>query len=113
MAVNLVAPIEQVILTVGDDLANKAVEIAKGNAPVDTGQLSASINTYKTSKWSWRVLTDAYGWNGFEYPARIEAGEAVYPTKKNYVWFHGQPHLFASASGQSHFMKKTMESLHI
>ena len=113
--VNLVSAVDNKVLEIADNFAEGAVKIAKGNAPKDSGKLIASINMYKTGRYSYLVTTDAVGSNGFDYPARVEAGEAVYPNPNGpgYIWFHGGPHLFASDSAQSHFMQRTMEMLHI
>ena len=119
--INLVSAVENKTLEIADEFAENAVKIAKGNAPHDSGHLIASINTYKTSKWSYIVTTDARGSNKFEYPARIEAGEEVHPNQKRQgwayqpraIWYHGTWHNMARASAQSGFMEKTMGMLHI
>lgn len=117
MAVHLVYNIEHLIEDASEKIATKAVNMAKDYAPVDTGQLRGSIQKRKIGKASWQITTFAYGDNGFEYPARIEAGQGVRVTHAKVLRFvsHGvEVHTkYAAPSSKSHFAKKTISSLHI
>lgn len=117
MAVYMVGPVTNIINTALDRVTNDAVNIAKSNAPVgDTGQLSGNIHSEVISRWGRRVTTSAYGpYKGFEYPARIEAGEEVHPRpgNKKGLYYRGRWHRMSRASNESHFMEHTMQILHI
>ena len=111
--IDLITPVFHFIEDAGNTLTDQAVSLAKANAPHDTGQLAGSIDSHHPGKFRWVIDTHANGWNGVAYPARIEAGDPVYPRRYGAVYFHGSWHLFADASKQSHFMEKTMGQLHI
>lgn len=115
--VHLVYGITELIEDASEKIALKAVDMAKGYAPVDTGQLKQSIKQHKTGTASWLISTDAIGDNGFAYPARIEAGQDVRATKAKALHFvtHGVEVRTkrAKASSKSHFAKKTISNLHI
>lgn len=115
--VRLVAGVEGLIEKAASQIADKAVVIEKSNAPVSSGKLMASIHKVSTSRFSYIITTQAFGDNGFQYPARIEAGQAVVPTvaKKLHFVVHGHEVYTkrAAASSKSHFAKNTMSNLHI
>lgn len=117
MAVHLVDGVTDLIEDASEKIALKAVNMAKHYAPVDTGQLKGSIQKRKIGVAAWQVSTFAYGDNGFEYPARIEAGQAVVAHRGRLLHFvtHGvevrTP--YAAPSSKSHFAKKTISNLHI
>lgn len=117
MAIRLVAGIEDLVDDASEKIALQAVDMAKGYAPVDTGQLQGSIRKIKVGLASWKITTFAYGDNGFEYPARIEAGQPVVATHAKALHFvaHGKDiHTKRAApSSKSHFAKKTISNLHI
>lgn len=117
MAVHLVDGITELVEDASEKIALKAVDMAKGYAPVDTGQLKASIKQHRTGLASWMISTDAYGDNGFQYPARIEAGQAVVATNHKALHFVAHGHEVwtkrAAPSSKSHFAKKTISYLHI
>lgn len=77
MAVDLVNGVRKLV----DDALNHAtdnmVSIAKGSAPVDTGQLRASITKTKLGIGRYVISTNAVGANGVAYPLKIEWGEEV------------------------------------
>jgi len=117
MAVHLVDGVTELIDDASSKIALKAVDMAKGYAPVDTGQLKASIMQHKMGLASWLISTDAYGDNGFQYPARIEAGQEVVATHAKALRFVTHGHEVwtkrAAPSSKSHFAKKTISNLHI
>lgn len=109
MAVHLVDGIERLVeLGMQDIVQDEIVPYAKREAPHDTGRLRASIHAIQTGRFDWIVTTNARGDNGVEYPARIEKGQAVYPTKAKALWYHKRWHSMARASYQSHFMENTV-----
>lgn len=117
MAVHIEDGISELIDDASEKIALQAVNMAKGYAPVDTGQLKGSIQKHKTGLASWQVSTFAYGDNGFEYPARIEAGQGVTAHRGRLLRFvtHGVEvrTKYAAPSSKSHFAKKTISNLHI
>lgn len=119
MATNLYGVTRDMLTRICDDFANKAVEVAKGNAPVamyNGGRLRDSIHVISQGIGRYRVTTAANGDNGFPYPARVEAGDWVYPSasnKRGAIYFYGSWHLCAAPSTRSHFMEDTVSSLHI
>ena len=116
MAVNLYGVTRDMLQTVCDEFADRAVRTASSNAPVDSGQLAMSIHVIPQGIGRYMVTTAANGINGFPYPARIEAGDWVIPNannKRGAIWFHGNWHLAAAPSTRSHFMENTVNSLHI
>lgn len=117
MAISLGDVVVNIAEEAGNKLANEAVIIAKGNAPVDSGNLRGSIHAEKTGDARWKITTNAVGENDFAYPARIEKGEEVLPNPmtnpKGVIWFHGKYHKKARASNEKEFMLRTMNSLHI
>lgn len=115
MAVNF-SPLTEELDRVCLDFANKAMRLASTNAPKDSGALAGSIDLHFLGTGKYKISTNAAGSNGFEYPARIEAGEWVVPNannKRGAIWFKGNWHLAAAPSSKSHFMKNTVSSLHI
>ena len=120
MAVRLVQGVQKLIDKGGDMFAKKVVMTEKSLAPWDSGRLASSITAIKTGLGSYTVTTNAVGDNGVAYPARIEAGQAVYPTGKfvhNFydgrglvpaIYYKGKWHEMANPSHQSHFAKKTV-----
>ena len=116
--VHLARAVEKIIDTQADEFVSEVVAYEKSIAPVDTGRLVASIHSEKMGLGSYIVTTDAYGDNGFEYPARIEAGQAVYPTGKfmhNFgdglvpaIYFKHAWHEMARPSSRSHFARNTV-----
>lgn len=120
MAVRLVEEIEKVVDREADLFVQKVVMTEKSLAPWDTGRLANSIHPIKQGLANYIITTDAVGDNDVAYPARIEAGDAVYPTGKyvhNFydgrglvpaIYFKGKWHEFARASKQSGFAQKTV-----
>ena len=120
MAVDIVGGIRKLVDKGGDLFAQKVVMTEESLAPWDSGQLASSITAIKNGLGSYTVTTNASGSNGFEYPARIEAGQAVYPTGKyvhNFydgrglvpaIYYKGKWHEMANPSKRSHFAKKTV-----
>lgn len=120
MAVHLVREVEKIIDHEADLFVQKVMMTERSLAPWDTGKLASSIHSIKTGLGSYIVTTNAVGKNGVAYPARIEAGDAVYPTGKYKVDFHDgrgpvpaiyykdKWHEMARASKQSHFAQKTV-----
>lgn len=106
--VHLARAVEKIIDTQADEFVNEVVAYEKSIAPVDTGRLVASIHSEKMGLGSYIVTTAAYGDNGFEYPARIEAGQAVYPTRAKALWYHDSWHSMARPSSRSHFARNTV-----
>lgn len=115
MAVNLVGTVEKLIDKGASDFVEQTRMTAVSNAPVDTGMLAGSISWQKVSLGSYIVSTHAAGYNGFEYPARIEAGEGVAATRKKalHFWSSKYGEVYAKsvgASAKSHFMRNTVNS---
>lgn len=109
MAVHMVKEMERYVeLEMQEFVLDTVVPAAKEAAPHDTGNLKQHIYAYQTSKFRWIVTTNSHGENGVAYPARIELGQAVYPTNKPALWFHKKWHSMARASSESHFMKNTV-----
>lgn len=109
MAVYIVATIQNYILDKSEDIVKDVVKTMKNEAPKDSGQMADSIGAIRTGKFTWIVSTHASNpYNGFEYPARIELGQAVYPTKAKALWFHNKWHKKSSASKKSGFAKATV-----
>ena len=110
--VHMVGEIKRIVtLAMQDFVYDEVVPTAKHNAPVDTGHLSQHIYAYQVSDFHWIVTTNSRGWNGVEYPARIEFGEEVLPSPGNTrgIWFHKKWHPKARATSQPHFMRNTVE----
>ena len=120
MAVKLYSTVEKLIDKGGDLFVQKVIMTEKSLAPWDTGRLANSIMSIKHKVGSYTVTTNAAGDNGVEYPARIEAGDAVYPTGRymhNFydgrglvpaIYYKKKWHEMANPSHQSHFAKKTV-----
>lgn len=112
MAVKLVEAVEKIIHDGGQQFVNKVVVVEKSLAPVSSGKLMTSIHALPTGKFSWVVTTNAFGDNGFQYPARIEAGQGVVATNAKALHFvvHGKEVYTKSvgASSKSGFAKKTV-----
>lgn len=121
MAVHYEATLRGLFEDAGQTIANQFVNQAKGNAPVgfkdSVGKLKANIWAEQTGEFTWLVSTHSVGWNGFAYPARVEAGEAVHAAPNKVLVFPKQEGpVFAKssrASSKSHFMEKTVNSFHI
>ena len=115
--VRLVAGVEELIQKGGEEVAKQAVELAPLYTPESSGRLVHSITVTQVDHFKWRVSTHAYGDNGFEYAARIEAGQGVVATQAKVLHFkvHGRDIYAKSvgASKKSHFMKNTKSNLHI
>lgn len=120
MPVRLYAGVRDLCDKGGDMFVKKVVMTEKSLAPWDTGRLASSIAPIKHKIGSYTVSTNAAGDNGVEYPARIEAGDAVYPTGRymhNFydgrglvpaIYYKGKWHEMANPSHRSHFAKKTV-----
>lgn len=109
MAVYIVATVKNYMLEKSEDIVRQVVTTMKGNAPVDSGAMANSISPIRTGEFRWIISTHAANpVNGFEYPARIELGQAVYPTKAKALWFHDRWHKKSSASKKSGFAKRTV-----
>ena len=114
MAIRIVDAVENYIQSEADKIVQQVVDAMKEEAPrganVDTsGHMADSISATKTGKYTYIVSTHAANpVNGFEYPARIELGQTVYPTKSKYLWFYGGWHKKSSASSKSGFGKRTV-----
>ena len=117
MAVRLVAGVEEIVEDAASQIADKAVIMEKHNAPVSSGKLMASIHKIAMDRFSYVITTNAFGDNGFQYPARIEAGQGVVPTQAKALHFvvHGKSVYtkHAKASSKSGFANKTISNLHI
>lgn len=118
MAVRLVEGVERLLEDATLKIAQKAVIIEKHKAPVSSGQLMASIHYIKTGKCAYIITTQAFGDNGFQYPARVEAGQDVVPTQAKVLRFvvHDTT-VYAKRTSvkptRSHFADKTIKNLHI
>ena len=114
MAVRLVSAVEKLIDKGGDKFVEQVRMTAVGNAPVDTGMLAGSISYKKLGIGHYMISTHARGFNGVEYPLRIEFGEPVYATnaKVLHFWAHGNEVYAksAAASSKSHFAKNTISA---
>lgn len=112
MAVDLVSGVEKIVHDGGQKFVNKVVAVEKSLAPVSSGRLMASIHADPVGLGTWIVTTTAFGDNGFQYPARIEAGEGVVATNAKALHFvvHGKSVYTkaVSASSKSGFAKKTI-----
>ncbi len=120
MAVRLVREVENLIDHGGDLFVKKVMMTERSLAPWDTGKLAKSIHSIKHGLGAYTVTTEAVGKNSVAYPARIEAGDAVYPTGKfkhdfhdgrgpvPAIYYHNKWHEMARASRQSHFAAKTV-----
>lgn len=109
MAVYIAAKVENYILDKSEEIVQDVVSTMKAEAPRDSGQMANSIRSIRTGKFKWIISTHAANpINGFEYPARIELGQAVYPTKAKALWFHGRWHKVSRASSKSGFAKRTV-----
>ena len=117
MAVRLTAGVEKLLADATAKIANKAVILEKHYAPVSSGRLMASIHKIKIDEFSYVITTNAFGDNGFQYPARIEAAQDVVPTQAKVLHFnvHGKSVYtkHAKASSKSKFADKTISNLHI
>lgn len=125
MAVHFEATLRNLFNEAGDQIVKRFEAQAKTNAPHDSGRLAASIHTVKDGEFHWTVSTHASGDNGFQYPARIEAGEPVVPSGKYHhnfggslgwrpaIWYKDAWHTGAKPSIQSHFMERTIAQFRI
>lgn len=108
MAVRLYSEVQKML----DEGAGKFVQIlvndARGNAPVDTGNLVASITGIKVGVGSYIVTTQAVGRNGVAYPAKIETGESVSGYQR--FIYHGREIRtnFVAGTSKPRFMSKTV-----
>lgn len=120
MAIRMYAEVVKLIDKGGDLFTQKVVMTERSLAPWDTGNLASSIKSIKRGVGSYIVTTNAYGKNGVAYPARIEAGDAVYPTGRymhNFydgrglvpaIYYKNKWHEMANPSKRSHFASKTV-----
>lgn len=114
MSVRIVEGVEQMVRKGSDFLTEEMVSVAASNAPFETGNLSGSIKKINIGLGEYIITTNAYGHNGFEYPAHIEAGQGVRATTKKALVFsvpgRKEPIITKSTkpSAQSHFMRKTV-----
>lgn len=113
MAIRIVDAVENYIQSEADKIVQQVVDAMKDEAPRDSGQMADSISATKTGKYTWIVSTHAVRpatkhSPAFEYPARIELGQTVYPTKSKYLWFYGGWHKKSNASSKSGFGKRTV-----
>ena len=115
MAIDLVRNLERLIDQGSDRFAEEVRIAAAHNAPYETGMLSGSIIKIKNGLADYTIQTNAYGFNGFEYPAHIELGQGVTATKKKALSFYAVPAgkvvvKSTKPSSRSHFMQKTVNS---
>lgn len=120
MAVRLYSAVEELVDKGGDLFVKKVIMTEKSYAPWDTGNLANSIMSIKHKVGSYTVTTNAVGENGVAYPARIEAGQAVYPSGRymhNFydgrglvpaIYYKKKWHEMANPSHRSHFASKTV-----
>lgn len=120
MAVRLYSAVEKLVDRGGDLFSEKVAMTERSLAPWDTGRLASSIRPIKRKIGSYIVSTNAVGDNNVAYPARIEAGDAVYPTGRyvhNFydgrglvpaIYYKNKWHEMANPSHESHFAKKTV-----
>ena len=113
MAVRLTDGVEQMVRKGSDFLTEEMVSVAAANAPIETGTLAGSIKKINVGLGEYIITTNAYGHNGFEYPAHIERGQGVVPTKKKALSFYAVPvgkvlTKSTKPSAQSHFMHNTV-----
>lgn len=113
MTVSLVAHVMKLIDEQAGEIVDKVVDTMKEEAPRDSGMMADSISATQTGKYSWIVSTHATRpatkrSPAFEYPARIELGQEVVPTKAKALWFHGGWHKRSRASAKSGFAAKTV-----
>lgn len=113
MSVRLVYGVEQMVRKGSDYLTEEMVSFAASEAPFETGQLMASIKKINVGLGEYIITTNAYGHNGFEYPAHIEAGQGVKATKKKALVFNAVPAGLVitkstKPSAKAGFMKKTV-----
>ena len=117
MSVRLEAGVRELLKKGAERVANKAVVIEKSNAPVSSGRLMASIHKIQMGEFSYVITTRAFGDNGFQYPARIEAGQGVTATNAKALHFvvNGTEIHTKSVrpSAKSGFANKTISNLHI
>lgn len=115
--VHLVEEIEDRLADAASIIADMAVSQEKAEAPVISGQLRASIHKVPQGRFAYKIVTDAYGDNGFAYPAHIEAGEGVVATHSKALRFtiNGREIVTKSTrpSVKSHFARKTIAYIHI
>ena len=114
MTVRLTAHVIKMIGEQAEEIVKDVTKTMKDNAPVDSGQMRDSIYYKKVGKFSWIVATDAtrpaQGKSpAFEYPAHIELGEEVLPTKAKALYFHDKWHKRAAPSKGKGFAKKTVD----
>lgn len=120
MAVRLYETVERLVDHGGDLFVQKVIMTERSYAPWDTGNLASHIMSIKHGIGSYTVTTNSVGENGVAYPARIEAGDAVYPTGRymhNFydgrglvpaIYYKKKWHEMANPSKQSHFARKTV-----
>lgn len=77
MAVRLYRGVQRILDEGAGKIVQKLVNDARGNAPVESGNLARSITGIKVSTGNYIVTTNAVGRNGVAYPAKIETGESV------------------------------------
>lgn len=115
--VHLASEIEDMLADAASRIADMAVSQEKAEAPVISGQLRASIHKVPQGRFAYKIVTDAYGDNGFAYPAHIEAGEGVVATNAKALHFKigGREIITKSTqpSAKSHFARKTIAYIHI
>lgn len=77
MAVDIVKGAEKLLDDAFEHATDNMVSIAKGSAPVDTGNLRGHISKLKFGLGEYVISTHSVGENGVAYPLKIEWGEAV------------------------------------
>lgn len=77
MAVDIVGGVEKLLDDAFEHATSNMVSIAKGSAPVDTGNLRGHITKTKFGLGNYVISTNSVGQNGVAYPLKIEWGEAV------------------------------------
>lgn len=117
MAVDILGGIEDMVDKGGTQFVEQVRMTAVGNAPFETGMLAGSISFTKVALGEYVISTHAKGYNGTEYPLRIEFGEPVVPTVKKALKFWapgggyaGRPIItkYAAPSTKSHFARNTI-----
>lgn len=77
MAVRLYPEVKRMLDKGAGEFVQMLVKDARGNAPVESGNLASSITGIKVGDGQYLVTTNAVGRNGVAYPAKIETGESV------------------------------------
>lgn len=77
MSVDIAWGVEKLLDDAFEHITDDMVSIAKGSAPVDTGNLRQHITKFKHGLGHYVISTNSAGHNGVEYPLKIEWGEEV------------------------------------